>query len=70
MRDDPAAALLAEPERQPQAALGVDGQLLGTPAAQERVGEGDVRPGRHVESDELERGAVRLPAKNGGHVSR
>ena len=66
MGDRPPALALAQPDRQPQAALRVLRELVGGPAAQERVGVGDVGAGRDVEADDLERRALRLPLEEAG----
>ena len=41
-------------------------ELVGGPAAQEGVGVGDMAVGRHVEADDLERRALRLPREEAG----
>jgi hypothetical protein len=55
-----------QPERQPQAVLGLGLELVSRPAAQECVGEGEALAGRDLEGDDLERGLACLPLEESG----
>ena len=65
VRDDPAAALLAQPDGQPKAVAWVLLELVVRPTAEQRVREGDVDTGSDLERDDLEGGALPLPFEEG-----
>lgn len=63
VRRDPAAVVLAEPDGEPQPAVGVRLEVVRHPAPEPHVGERDVLPGRDLERDEVEPGASSLPGE-------
>ena len=70
VRNCPAAALLAQPDGEAKAVVGILLELLVGTATEQRVREGNIVSGRDVKRDDLERGALFLPIEEGGHVSR
>jgi len=61
VRDRPASALLAQPDGEAKAVVGIFLQLLLGAAPEQCVRERNVVPGRDVERGDLERGTLLLP---------
>src|SRR5688572_20294219 len=66
VRDDPASALLAQPDGQTKAVVGILPQLLFRPATEQGGREGDIVARGDVERDDLERGPTLLPFEERG----
>src|SRR6266511_1357285 len=66
VRDDPAAAFLAQAYGESEAVRGIPLQLISGSAAEQGPGEGDVVACRDIELDNLERRTLSLPLEERG----